>query len=136
MVCCDVPANAWYVDAVQYVYDNDLMRGTSKTTFEPNIPLSRAMMAQILYNKAGKPAVTKAASFTDVSSSAWYADAIAWAEQNQVVSGIGNGKFAPKQAITRQEMAVMLHNNAGSAAVSGNLAFLNLAGAVHSSAFV
>ena len=76
----DVLVKAWYHDAVDYVVEHGIMTGTSGTTFEPNAPLSRAMVAQILYNLEGQPTVTGESTFTD-SNTHWAAKAIAWANR-------------------------------------------------------
>ena len=119
-VFSDVPANAWYTAHVQYVYDNNLMSGTSTTTFEPNSPLTRAMVVQILYNKEGKPEVTGTAAFSDVKPSDWYYNAVQWAKQNGVAAGSG-GKFNPMQNVTREQFAQFLYNYEKTPAVSGSL---------------
>lgn len=123
----DASAAAWYHDGVHYVLENSLMFGTGNNKFSPNATLTRAELAQILYNKAGKPAVSGASTFTDVPASAWYAKAVAWAQQNNVVSGVGGGKFAPNDKITREQIAVMLYNDAGKKAVTGTLNFKDAA---------
>ena len=123
----DASAAAWYHDGVHYVLENSLMFGTGNNKFSPNATLTRAELAQILYNKAGKPAVNGASTFTDVPASAWYAKAVAWAQQNNVVSGVGGGKFAPNDKITREQIAVMLYNDAGKKAVTGTLNFKDAA---------
>ena len=107
----DVLVKAWYHDAVDYVVEHGIMTGTSGTTFEPNAPLSRAMVAQILYNLEGQPTVTGESTFTD-SNTHWAAKAIAWAQKTGVVSGYGNNTFRPNQAVTREELAQMLYNYA------------------------
>lgn len=117
----DVPATSWYRDYVQYVYDHALMGGVSKTEFRPNGTLTRAQVAQILYNQAGSPEVTGESRFTDVKSTAWYYDAVTWAAENRIVGGYTDGTFRPNQSITRQEVAVMLYARAGRPAVSGSL---------------
>lgn len=122
-VFTDVDADQWYVPYVQYVYDNDLMVGLSDTLFGPNMPLSRAMLAQILYNQAGQPAVSGKDAFTDVTKDAWYYDAVQWASQQGIVSGIGHGKFDPESNITREQFAMILYKHAGAPKVSGSLAF-------------
>lgn len=105
--------DAWYTDAIQYVYENDLMVGTSDTTFEPELKLNRAMAAQILYNLEGQPAVTGTATFTDTDDAgAWAVNAITWAEQNNVVAGIGSGLFDPTANVTREQFAQMMYNYA------------------------
>lgn len=123
----DASAAAWYHDGVHYVLEENLMVGVSDGKFAPNATLTRAELAQILYNKAGKPAVSGASTFTDVPASAWYAKAVAWAQQNNVVSGVGGGKFAPNDKITREQIAVMLYNDAGKKAVTGTLNFKDAA---------
>lgn len=105
----DVEEGAWYYDAVHYVYFHEIMTGTSATTFEPNTTLSRAMVAQILYNLEGQPTVTDESTFTDVNGH-WAADPIAWAQQTGVVNGYENNTFRPNQAVTREELAQMLYN--------------------------
>lgn len=107
----DVLVKAWYHDAVDYVVEHGIMTGTSATTFEPNTTLSRAMVAQILYNLEGQPTVTGESPFTD-SNTHWAAKAIAWAQKTGVVSGYGNNTFRPNQAVTREELAQMLYNYA------------------------
>ena len=105
----DVADDAWYKEAVDYVYANGLMSGTSATTFAPSTQLSRAMMVQILYNLEEQPVVTESAAFTDVAAGAWYADAVNWAAGEGIVSGYGNGRFGPDDLITREQMANMLY---------------------------
>lgn len=107
----DTAKGAWYQGAVEYVYRNGIMTGTSATTFEPNTTLSRAMVAQILYNLEGHPTVTGESTFTD-SNTHWAAKAIAWAQKTGVVSGYGNNTFRPNRAVTREELAQMLYNYA------------------------
>ena len=110
----DVASNAWYAEAVEYVHDNGLMSGTSATTFSPETNTSRAMLATILYRSSSSPAVTGAADFTDVSTDAYYADAVAWASANGIISGYGNGLFGPNDPITREQIAAILWRYAGS----------------------
>ncbi len=107
----DVLVKAWYHDAVDYVVEHGIMTGTSATTFEPNTTLSRAMVAQILYNLEGQPTADGKSSFTDASGH-WAANAIAWAQKTGVVSGYGNNTFRPNQAVSREELAQMLYNYA------------------------
>ena len=99
----DVISGTWYYEAVFYVLSNGIMNGTGKG-FEPNGTVTRGTVFQTLYNMAGKPAVTEAASFTDVAGK-WYADAAAWAEDEGLTSGTGTGLFNGDAAITRQELA-------------------------------
>ena len=98
----------WAHSGVDFCVFRGLMIGTSATKFSPEATLTRAMVAQILWAAEGWPAPTQASSFRDVKRSAWYANAVAWAEETGLASGVGDGRFAPNQAITRQELAVML----------------------------
>jgi hypothetical protein len=106
----DVPANAWYYSAVQYAYRYNLMSGTSNGVFSPNQTTNRAMVVTMLYNMAGRPSVS-GGRFDDVASDAWYADAVVWAAKNGITSGYG-GFFRPGEAVTREQMALMLYNYA------------------------
>ena len=107
----DVADDAWYKEAVDYVYANGLMSGTSATTFAPNMLLSRAMIAQVVHNLEDNPAAEQGV-FTDVAAGAWYANAVDWAAGEEIVSGYGNGKFGPEDNITREQMALILYGYA------------------------
>ena len=109
----DVNNGDWFLAAVQYVYENDRMAGTSSTTFQPEVNLTRAMAAQVLYNLEGQPAVTGDTTFTDAAAAGdWAVKAITWAEQTGVVAGIGDGLFDPTANVTREEFAQMMYNYA------------------------
>ena len=114
----DVTEGKWYYNAVRFVQENDLMVGYSNGEFGVNDDLSRSQLAQILFNKEGKPEVTGKTDFSDVSNKAWYTDAVYWAANKGIVSGYGNGKFGPNDAITREQLAVMLWNYYGSPTVT------------------
>ena len=103
----------WYHEAVDYVLLNALMSGYGNATFGPNDNVTRAQFAQILYNRAGHPAVTGPSGFTDVLPGAWYAPAVTWAAGQGVVLGYGNGLFGPDDSITREQLAAMLWRYAG-----------------------
>lgn len=98
----DVAADAWYADAAIYCREHGVMNGTSATTFGPDTTMSRAMLATVLYRAAGSPAVSGIADFTDVASTAYYADAAAWASAEGIVSGYGNGRFGSDDPVTRE----------------------------------
>ena len=109
----DVDSDDWFLAAVQYVYENGRMAGTSSTTFQPEVHLTRAMAAQVLYNLEGQPAVTGDTTFTDAAAAGeWAVKAITWAEQTGVVAGIGDGLFDPTANVTREEFAQMMYNYA------------------------
>ena len=105
----DIADNAWYADAVRYVYEHGLMAGTSATTFAPDVTTSRSMIATILWRMAGSPVVNYAMDYTDVAQGQWYSEAIRWATSEGVVTGYGNGLFGTNDPITREQLAVMLY---------------------------
>ncbi len=109
----DVDSDDWFLTAVQYVYENGRMAGTSSTTFQPEVNLTRAMAAQVLYNLESQPTVTGDTTFTDAADAGdWAVKAITWAEQTGVVAGIGDGLFDPTANVTREEFAQMMYNYA------------------------
>ena len=109
----DVWENEWYSTAVRFVYDNEIMIGTSETTFEPDETLTRAMTAKLLYNLEGSPQICdEGSSFTDVEQDSWYYDAVEWAAKMGLVKGRGNGKFDPTTPISRQELVTVLYRYA------------------------
>lgn len=116
----DVKDTDWFASNVQYVYDNGLMNGTTTTTFEPESNLTRAQTAVVLWRIAGQPAPTAKAPFTDLVD-AWYRDAIAWAAEQKVVNGRGDGTFDPAGFITREELVTMIWRYAGEAASEQDL---------------
>jgi len=109
----DISPSAWYVDAVQFVYERGLMNGVSETHFAPEQTLTRAQAATILWNIEGSPNVTFQSVFNDVpnNSPAWYRDAVIWANKNGIVNGY-NGYFNPYGEITREQFATILYNYA------------------------
>ena len=107
----DVAKGSWYYEGVRYAYENGLMSGTGEGTFSPDRPTSRGMLVTILYRLAGSPAAGSA-SFTDVAKGQWYADGVAWASANGVVSGYPDGSFRPNDTITREQMAAILYQYA------------------------
>ena len=108
----DVDEDAWYADAVRYVYEHDLMAGYGGDLFGPNDELSRAQFCQIIYNMEGQPAVTGSSAFTDVADGAWYANVVTWAAENGIVVGYGGGLFGPEDNITREQFAAILYRYA------------------------
>ncbi len=109
-VFADVKNGEWYSEAVAYVYNKGMMNGTEKG-FEPNASTTRAMLVTMLYRLAGEPA-TGAANFKDVAGGQWFSEAIAWAAANGVVNGYEDGKFGPNDAITREQLALILYRYA------------------------
>ena len=110
----DTDSGAWYRDAVSFVYNYGLMSGVSETRFGPDATTSRGMIATILYQMAGSPAVGGGSPFSDVPGGKWYAKGVAWAASEGIVSGYGGGRFGPGDPITREQFALMLYKFAGS----------------------
>ena len=108
----DVNMNAWYHDGVHYCVAEGLMSGYGDGVFGPGNTLSRAMLAQILYNLENRPAVSGESPFEDVSDGAWYADAVNWAASHEIVGGYGNGTYGPGTPITREQLATILYRYA------------------------
>lgn len=108
----DVSENAWYAEAVRYVYAHGLMEDTSATAFSPDATTSRSMIAAILWRMAGSPVVNYAMDYTDVAQGQWYSEAIRWAASEGIVGGYGNGLFGTNDPITREQFAVMLYRYA------------------------
>jgi len=106
----DVPANAWFAPAVDFVFRNNLFTGTSDTTFSPNTPMTRGMFVTVLHRLYGLPEVTGAAVFSDVRDpSAFFFDAVAWANAGGIVTGFTDGTFRPNDSVTREQMAAIMH---------------------------
>ena len=104
----DVPPSHWARGYVEFVWEQGIMQGVSDTLFAPNTTLSRAMAATILWRTAGEPAASGGATFTDVADGRWYTEAIAWANENGIVLGVGGNRFNPTADVTRQEFAAMM----------------------------
>ena len=107
----DVAEGAWYAEAVQYVYENGMMNGTSETMFSPDETTTRAMIVTILHRLENAPAASSS-DFTDVAAGSYYADAVAWAAANGIVNGVSETSFAPDNPITREQLAAILYRYA------------------------
>ena len=109
----DVDTAKWYHLSVDYVLTHKMMNGVSSRAFAPNANLTRGMLVQILFNLEGKPQ-SASASFSDVKTDAWYAEAVGWAAANKVVTGYTDGTFRPNAAVTREQAAAILYRYAQS----------------------
>lgn len=105
----DVGRSDWFYDAVNYVVEKKLMSGVSDSVFAPNEPLTRGMLVAVLYRFEGSPTVSSLSVFDDVAEDIYYKDAVAWAKQNKIVSGISESEFAPDKNITREQIAAIMH---------------------------
>ena len=108
----DVKKSDWYYSAVAYAYTNDLMNGTSATTFSPNVTMTRAMVVTVLYRLAGSPSVDGTCRFTDCQSGSYYYNAVIWATQNGITTGTSPTTFVPDKEVTREQMATFLYRYA------------------------
>ena len=110
----DVADDAWYKDAVDYVYQKDIMTGmgTDETTFAPNDTLVRAMFAQALHRVEGEPETAYTAQFPDVAQNDWFAECVTWAADTGIVGGYSNGYFGPADNIVRGQIAIMMYRYA------------------------
>ena len=106
----DVSENAWYYNAVRYVYENGMMQGISDTEFAPTSSMNRAMIVTVLHRLENTPVTTNTNQFTDVESNQWYTEAVQWAFENDIVNGYSSDKFAPMDNVTREQLAVILYN--------------------------
>ncbi len=108
----DVHSTDWFYADVEYVNKHGLMGGVGNGRFAPYIDTTRAMIVTILWRMEGQPIVAGDCFFTDVAAGEWYADAIRWANANQIVKGYSAEVFAPTQPITREQMATILYRYA------------------------
>ena len=131
----DVLDNAWYKEAVDYVYAKGLMVGTSDDFFSPEMTTTRGMIVTMLYRLEGEPSIVAGNDYTDVPRNEWYSKAISWANKNGIVAGYGNGTFGPNDTITREQMATILYRYADYKGydlnVAGNLAQYADQGNIH-----
>lgn len=101
------PGN-WRYDNVKFVYEYGIMTGVKADQFQPDVPLTRAQFASVIYRMAGTPKVSYKGIFTDVPAGKWYSDAIIWAYEKGIVAGLGGGRYGVNENITREQMARML----------------------------
>ena len=123
----DVANSAYYVDAVEWMLKREVTQGTTETTFSPNLNCTRAQIVTFLWRAAGSPEPKGTVSFADVSAGSYYAKAVAWAIENGITGGTGDGLFSPDAACTRAQSAAFLYRAAGSPAVNGSAGFSDVA---------
>ena len=104
----DVPADAFYAKAVAWAVENGITSGTGESKFSPNSACTRAQAVTFLYRASGSPAVSGKAEFSDVSTTAFYADAVAWAAKKGITTGIGGGLFGSDNDCTRGQIVTFL----------------------------
>lgn len=111
-VFTDVTPGQWFYDAVEYVCSQGLFTGATADSFQPELKMSRAMLATVLYRLAGSPDTTNNSPFRDVSGQAYYADAVSWGADNGVINGTAAVLFSPDGDVTREHIAVFLYRYA------------------------
>ena len=107
----DIKSGSWYVEAVNYVVENDIFAGTSASTFSPESPMTRGMFVQVLSNYCSNYNQNEdfGDNFTDAGKGTWYHKPINWAYENGLVYGTSETEFSPESPVTRQQAARMLH---------------------------
>ena len=123
----DVPSNAYYAEGVVWAVAKQITDGVGDGRFEPNTDCSRAQIVTFLWRAAGSPEPKGTVSFADVSAGSYYAKAVAWAVENGITGGTGNGLFSPDATCTRAQSAAFLYRAAGSPAVNGSAGFSDVA---------
>lgn len=104
----DVSEDAWYREAVKFVYQHGLMNGTSLITYEPETLMSRAMLVTVLYRLDGSPDGSKESEFADIPVDAYYTAAVNWAANHGIINGYDEKTFGPNDSITREQMTTIL----------------------------
>ena len=123
----DVPVTAYYYEAVKWAADKNITGGIGNNLFDPDAACTRAQIVTFLWRAAGSPEPKTMRGFDDVSADAYYAKAVAWAIENGITAGTGEGKFSPDATCTRAQAVTFLYRASGASAVSGNSAFSDVA---------
>ena len=108
----DVSESDWFYDDVMFVFINELMIGTSDTTFTPYGTTTRAMVATTIWNMEGAPEPEGENRFTDVENGKWYTDAITWAHENGITGGYSDTLFGTNDPVTREQLAAFFYRYA------------------------
>ncbi|MBQ9045777.1 MAG: S-layer homology domain-containing protein [Oscillospiraceae bacterium] len=119
----DVPGSAYYADAVEWAVGKEITSGTSARTFSPNNTCTRAEMVTFLYRLSGSHSVDTKNPFRDVSSSAYYYDAVLWASTMGITTGVTATEFAPDATVTRAQAVTMLYRYGGTPPTNGTSSF-------------
>ncbi|MBQ6678292.1 MAG: S-layer homology domain-containing protein, partial [Clostridia bacterium] len=114
----DVEDGRWSASSIEYAVEKEYMKGVGGGLFDPEGPLTRAMVATVLWRREGEPKPTAPSGFSDVPSGEWYTDAVAWTKETGVVKGLTMTTFGPDEFITREQLATMLFRFSTNAPVS------------------
>ena len=123
----DVKVGDYFYEAVKWAVKKDITNGVGNDLFAPNQPCTRGQIVTFLWRAAGSPEAKAMSAFSDVADSAYYAKAVAWAVENGITGGTGNGKFSPDATCTRAQAVTFLYRAAGSPKVSGSAEFGDVA---------
>ena len=127
MTFTDVPDTAYYAEAVNWAVAKKITGGVGNDLFGSNDPCTRAQIVTFLWRAAGSPGPKTMSGFSDVPADSYYAKAVAWAVENGITGGTGDGKFSPDATCTRAQAVTFLYRASGAPAVSGNAAFSDVA---------
>ena len=108
----DVRATDWFYESVQYVCAHGIMNGSGANSFAPEEKTTRAMVVTMLYRYESSPVVSAQCPFQDVAAGKYYRNAVVWAAENQIVGGLGENRFGPDEAVTREQLAAILYRYA------------------------
>ena len=122
----DVSTDAYYYEAVKWAQKKGITGGIGNDLFGPNQPCTRAQIATFLWRAAGSPEPKNMSSFSDVPTDSYYAKAVAWAVENGITAGTGDGKFSPNAPCTRAQSVTFLYRASGSPAVSDSAVFADV----------
>ena len=123
----DVPVDAYFYEAVKWAAEKGITGGVGNKLFGSNDPCTRAQIVTFLWRAAGSPGPKTMSGFSDVPADSYYAKAVAWAVENGITGGTGDGKFSPNATCTRAQAVTFLYRASGAPAVSGNAAFSDVA---------
>ena len=126
-IFADVPVDAYCYEAVKWAASEGITGGIGNNLFAPGRPCTRGQIVTFLWRAAGSPAPKSMSNFADVPADAYYAKAVAWAVENGITGGTGDGKFSPDTTCTRAQAVTFLYRASGSPAVSGSAAFSDVA---------
>ena len=127
MTFTDVPDTGYYAEAVNWAVAKKITEGVGNKLFGSNDPCTRAQIVTFLWRAAGSPGPKTMSGFSDVPADSYYAKAVAWAVENGITGGTGDGKFSPDATCTRAQAVTFLYRASGAPAVSGNAAFSDVA---------
>ena len=108
----DLDISLWYHPDTDYVIENNIFKGMTKTLFAPDGNMTRAMMVTVLYRAEGEPEVSGDSTFTDIDKNDYYAKAVVWGQQNGIIKGYSATEFRPGEAIIREQIAAIMHRYA------------------------